>query len=427
MHAQKAQPTLEVSEAQAEVIAQVERALNEERWRAALDLLAKWPRESGEGDHVIPHLLRARAHFGLEDHASGVRSLRAALELGPNMRDVWLELATREGEANNAALSLQAYGKAWALSDAQQGQPTLADCQRYAWAAYDAGDARLATLLLQSALLRFPSDVALRELDAYLLADRQDFAQADLALRSLIGSNAEKLADYWQRLAHLRWQSEGLTTPTLAVIEAAALANPTSAQAQYEHVAAQFSVKHTHEAFDAASLAMRNLGAEPLQQIEGCAELFVSVALALDANRDAEAWLSALAPAKPSRDLRVLGARIAARKEKPQAALDLLWPLAESGESDAPLLLWIADLSRSLDDAIKEELALTQALTQLGGTSSDDRDTSATIMRLANLKHASGRSHEASDLLHARLQHAPSESRVRALAERIDAAINSAD
>lgn len=414
-----------VSGEQAELIEQVMIELAAEQPKQALSLLAAWPQEQGDdgkplSDPPIRWLLTARAHFALNNSQAGKNALRVALDLDPAKRSVWLELASREAADEAWIDALQAHARAWQLADRTQGEPTLGDWQAYAWTAWQAGDARLTRKLVDAAMLEYPLDQSLRELDVWLLIDSGDDALADQTLRSLLpDAEPDRQAEIWTQLAALRSEDNPLSAQALAAREAAALANPRSINHWYDHLSAQINAGNAAQALrDAKSFADRTSTSAILDQPE-VIELLLYIAIDANAWEQAREWGSRFALPEPARNLRIMLAQIDAHFADDARALEQLWPLVERGQASVDVLLWVASLARASDQTGRQELALRAALAQAGGISADHAQLNEIVMRLASLLAANQRASEANDLLAARLQHAPDARRLRALSESL--------
>ncbi|HJL14173.1 MAG TPA: hypothetical protein RMH99_00885 [Sandaracinaceae bacterium LLY-WYZ-13_1] len=196
------------------VLNAAQRALEADDPRAALRILGSY---EGEPD-PLQKLLAAYAHMDLDQPDQAETAFRAALDL-----DGALEQA-RTGLAR----SLVAQEK-W--SGAIEILRTVVDVDRssaielglYARSALESGDLRLASLLAERGLLRFPEDMTLRRIDVEVLVRREAWSDAmEAALGILAREPADRLA--WRQLA----AAADRAAPELGIpaLEAATLAAP---------------------------------------------------------------------------------------------------------------------------------------------------------------------------------------------------------
>lgn len=204
----------EVPEALVPVLNAAQRALEADDPKAALRILGSY---EGPND-PLQQLLLGYAHMALDQGAKAEAAFRASLEL-----DDGLEQA-RTGLARALVAQekwKEAIGILRTIVDVDQSDAM--ELGLYARAAYEAGDLRLASLLAERGLLRFPDDVTLRRIDVEVLIRREAWSDA---LEAAMGLLAMKPDDglAWAQLA----AAADRAAPELAVpaLEAATLVAP---------------------------------------------------------------------------------------------------------------------------------------------------------------------------------------------------------
>jgi tetratricopeptide (TPR) repeat protein len=211
------EPQREVPPALVPILNAAQRALEADDAPAALRILATY---DGAPD-PLHRLLAGYAHMDLDQLTEAEAAFRSALELDDGI----------EQARTGLARSLVAQEK-W--SDAIGVLREVVDVERspavelglYARAAYESGDLRLASLLAERGVLRFPADLTLRRIDLEVLVRRGAWNDALEAALSLLASEpTDPLA--WRQLA----AAADRVAPELALpaLEAASLAAPDDA------------------------------------------------------------------------------------------------------------------------------------------------------------------------------------------------------
>ncbi|MGF1508226.1 MAG: tetratricopeptide repeat protein [Myxococcota bacterium] len=200
------------------VINAAQRALEASDPEAALRILKSW---EGEPD-PLQQLLAGYAHFDLEAYPAAARAFGEALQMDPGLSQA------RTGLARTRAAQDDWPGVIAALKDVVDVQRSSApEIGLYARAAFEEGDLRLASVLVERGMLRFPDDVALRRLDIATLLKREAWGEASEAALGLLATNPDD-ALLWRQLAAATERSDSALS--MAALEAATLAAPEDAR-----------------------------------------------------------------------------------------------------------------------------------------------------------------------------------------------------
>ncbi len=352
--------------------------------------------------HALVALARGHAQSILGHEPEATQEYRDALRLDPSLHEAALALA-RQSAAHEAwaeAIQLLAAHCDPATADA----PAL---MLYAQAALGMNDLRLATVLDQQALARFPADQGVRRLDVAVLTRSGRSAEAAVAARGALAHDPQN-ADLWRQLAWAE-QDRGDQQAALAALEAAWLVS--------------------QEPFDRRRLADAQLGSGQPQaalvnfRVLATASLdakSIDPPLLLAAARAAAeagdtpqalAWLDRVPEESRTRHARLFAARIALRAGDTAAAANALEPLLAAGELDPGVLVWagaIADKSGAWERA---EALYRQAVAAAG------QGTGAARLHLADLLVRHDRLDEARVVLREELSADPADTQARSMLE----------
>lgn len=322
----------EVPEALVPVLNAAQRALESDDPRAALRILGTY-----EGDpDPLQRLLAGYAYVDLDQNDKAEQSFRAALELDDSL----------EQARTGLARSLVAQEKWAGAIEVLRGvvdidrSPAI-ELALYARAAYEAGDLRLASLLAERGLLRFPEDVTLRRIDVEVLVRREAWSDAlEAALGLLARVPDDELG--WRQLA----AAADRAAPELAVpaLEAAAMVSPERSGLALRFARRLYEQGDYARVIDLVSERLRARRAG--DTADAWRQLGVAAAVRAGAWKRAAEWtpadsaaaddLSALVDAHQkleagqASEALDLFARITARRQLPS---DQLWTLVEASES----------------------------------------------------------------------------------------------
>lgn len=253
----RAEEPREVSAELAKVLTAGQRALEAGDAGAALRILSSY---AGDPD-PLQRLLEGYAHHDLEAYDEAERAFEQALELDDTLIEARQGLARTRVVAGRWKEAVQIL-KTFVDVD----NSSAAEIGLYARAAFEQGDLRLATLLTERGLVRFPDDLPLRRLDVALLLQRRAYPAAmEAALAVLVQVPEDPLA--WRQLAaaadRVRAAGSGDEVAVgpeatlqagplaLAALEAAELVDPGDMQVRLRRAAALFERGAVDAAADA--------------------------------------------------------------------------------------------------------------------------------------------------------------------------------
>ena len=309
----------------APIIDKAQTALQDDKPKVALEVLESWSGDS----HALVELLRGHALFQRKSFKEAETAYQKARELDPEMDTAVIGIARIRVETKDYNEAAALLGTV--LDTATCGQNEL---KLYAHVAYENGDQRLATLLVQRGITRFPKDQALRKLDLALLIDDGRSEDAKSAAQSLLRAHPSD-PTLWRHLAAAS-QSSDDTAFKLATLEAALLAAPKSTALFKRHLVEQMNAGHHHEALSRAKARLKESNQADLTVLEVAARA-AEVAGELELARS---WLGRIPAPKRHRSIPLLEARIALAMNDAKGARGALQSLIDSGESSASVFLW---------------------------------------------------------------------------------------
>jgi tetratricopeptide (TPR) repeat protein len=352
--------------------------------------------------HPLLSLALGHAYARSDRQEDAEKSYRQALALDPLLHEAGLGLAGLAARREDWSAARQLLA---AHCDANADDRALL---LYAQAAWRTGDARLATVLTQQGLVRFPDQPGFRRLDLALLIQARRWAEAAAAARSALAI-APRQAELWRQLAYCE-QEAGHPETAVAALEAAWLVDqdPTTRRRLAE---AQLALGQA----TAALPHFRALVGEPArpESLADAGLMAVSARAAADGGEPAlaRAWLAAVPPPQRDRGMCLLTARLALQAGDAQAAEVALEPLLGQGEADPAVLRWAGNLAEKRGDAARAEALYRQA------AGCDGAQARLATLNLAHLLHRDGRSEEALKLLAIHLDRHPDDAQARALWE----------
>ena len=265
-----------------------------------------------------------------------------------------------------------------------QGSPS-SEIAFYIDCAARAGDARLATNLVQQAIIRYPGEAVFRRQELALLVSAERWEEAQSALLSRLANDSGDL-EAWRTLAQVRTRT-GDRDDALLALESAVLLAPEDRDARRALAQAQAAYGQA----PAALATVQPLIADPASAEPKLVEFAARIAVDADRSEQARRWLAALPTEKRSRNGQLLAARLAAHANDPAAAELALQAVLKAGESDAAVLTWAGALAERSGDLARAEGLYRQAEAQgTGGPAA---------LRLAMLLHRLQRHDEARTLL----------------------------
>jgi len=374
--------------------------LNEGRPASALERLRSLP--EGVEDHPLRHLLLGYAWARQSNLPKAADAYAQAIAMDPSMTEAGLALAqvrARQERWREAANLLGTYVDI----DACQADVLVL----YAQAARALEDDRLARLLIERGIARFPSEERFRRLDLALAFDEGDPQAVARATRYLLVRSPAD-ADLWRRLAWALGES-GEGTGRIAALEAAVLCDPTDLAGRRALLAALLAAGN----WPTVLARGRDLLAGPLAEKADAdidlMDLLVRAADAGEADTTLRAWLDRVPAAKRTRAMRLAEARLALRRGETDEARTVLQQLIEMGDTDPSVFLWAGRLAETAEDLAEAETYYDHARS-LGGS-----DARLATLYLARLHIRRGRDGEAVRLLRQHLNAHPEDAVARSL------------
>ena len=376
-------------------------------------------------DHALIHLALAQAHHRLvtadkpkagapaaaDEHRAGATAqYRAALALDGTLRNAHLGLAQLASDGEKWADAVAELAQAVDLGTATAGELLF-----YAQVAVQAKDDRLADVLVERGIVRFPAESGFRRLELGLLIRAQRAEEAHAAVLDLLARDPSA-TDAWRQLAWAARET-GRTQEALAATELASLSKPGD-RALLRQLAELQLVNGMPQA---ALVSFKTLlGDTPSAVDLGDARLITYAARAAADGGDlarGRAWLALVPLDKRTRDQRLLAARLAVQAGDSAAAGGALGELIALGENDAGVLTWAGQLAEQGGDAAKAEALYTQA--QVG----EGANASAATLRLTALLVKQERFDDAATTLATHLAKHPEDQQARAFQAHLAARV----
>ena len=374
--------------------------LRADRPAAAVERLQTLP-EKVE-DHALRHLVLGHAHLRQGHLEEAAKAYRRALTMDPDMAEAGLGLAqvrVRQEQWRDAADLLGRYLDTGACA---------ADLLfLYAQTARALQDGRLARLLVEKGIARFPSEARFRRMDLALAVDEGDAAAVARAAEDLLGRSPGD-ADLWRHLAWARGET-GEAAGRIAALEAAVLCDGSDLVTRRSLLAAELAAGN----WPTVLARGRDLLAGPLAgKVAADVDLMDVLVRAADAGEADEAlraWLDGVPAPKRTRAMRVAEARLALRRGQRGRAREILKQLIDMGDAGPSVFLWAGHLAEQAEDWAEAATYYEQA------RSFEGRDGRLATLYLARLHIRRGRDAEAVRLLRSYLAERPEDAVARSL------------
>jgi len=211
LHAEEEEAPREVPKALVPVINAGQRALEAGDPRAALRILKSY---EGEPD-PLQQILIGYAHLEQDEGREAEAAFRRATELDPELKQARMGLARSQAAQEDWEGVLKTLRGEVALDDSDAGVLGL-----YGRAAFESGDLRLAAMVSERGVVRFPDDIPLRRLDVAVLLQREDWEEAAQAALGLLSQRPNDPL-LWRQLAAALERSDA--TLSTAALEAASM------------------------------------------------------------------------------------------------------------------------------------------------------------------------------------------------------------
>ena len=211
LHAEEEEAPREVPKALVPVINAGQRALEAGDPQAALRILESY---EGEPD-PLQQILIGYAHLEQDEGREAEAAFRRATELDPELKQARMGLARSQAAQEDWEGVLKTLRGEVALDDSDAGLLGL-----YGRAAFESGDLRLAAVVSERGVVRFPDDIPLRRLDVAVLLQREDWEEAAQAALGLLSQRPNDPL-LWRQLAAALERSDA--TLSTAALEAASM------------------------------------------------------------------------------------------------------------------------------------------------------------------------------------------------------------
>ena len=367
----------EVPKALVPVLNAAEKAMKKGDAKRALQII-----ESYEGKKdALQFLMRGHALQSLRKYSQAEASYREALKLESDLQSAKLGLAQVLVDQSKWLPASEILGQ---IVNIDKG--TAAELGLYARVAYEIRDMRLASLLVERAIIRFPQDTKFRRLDIALLMDRGETKSAYEAAKALLAKNPQDKR-VWKQLAAI---TEGDEKPHrhLAVLEAALLINEDDLALRKRYAMAQYQAGHYDEALSVVSKLIQRS-----KQNITLVQLGVRIAEESDQDELARKWLTTVDVKKRTKTLTLLEARLAIKSGQKKQAREALDRLIRAGEATPNVLLWAGQLAEQTGAMAKAE-SLYQQASHMSGSAGR-----LAVLHLARLLHRMNQIERASQLL----------------------------
>lgn len=382
----------EVPEALLPYLSAAEKSLAANKPKEALAYLLKYDGE----DDALRQLLIGHARYALRDYRRSEGAYKKALDLDGALKPAALGLARSYVERQVWPAAAEVLGK-----HVDVGADPAPYVGLYARVAYEMGDHRLATVLIERGIVRFPSDQIFRRLDVALQIERRDWPRAYEGAMDLLRKSPND-GTAWRQLAAASQRDGRDGVDELATLEAATIANPKDEALLRQHLFAQYAAGHFDHALTSVGRLIKNADVRTL-------ELAVRIADAAGETKRGREWLARIAAKDRSRTVELLDARLSARDGDPAQAQQALERLIQRGDADTRVLLWAGQIAESAGDLAKAEARFSQAR-DVGGP-----DVGVATMHLARLYHRLEQSDRALELLATYLAAYPGDTAARRL------------
>ncbi|MEL6183823.1 MAG: tetratricopeptide repeat protein [Myxococcota bacterium] len=365
----------------------------------ALRILREWT----GAPHPLHLTLVGSAYFDLERLEEAEVLFRQALKLAPELRQAKVGLArvlvdTERWEEAKALVA--------ELVDVQTSPAS--ELGLYAQVAFEDRDLRLAALLAERGVLRFPQDSRFRQLDLAVLVERGAFAEAREAALSLLADEPGN-AIVWRQLAAATDRLSAAPELRLATIEAAMLASPDDVQLVRRHAFAQLGAGHTQAALRSLRPLVESHPGDGVLVDAG-----VRMARAVGELDLARRWLDSVPTSSRSASLILLEAQVAIDRGEPKRAKDALTLLIDAGDGTVLTFLWAGRLAEQTGELVQAEVMYREAV------SYDDPSRPLAQLYLARLLSKTHREAEAVALLRDYLLKHPNDETARILLDALE-------
>ena len=379
-----------------ELVTKAQRQLSEGNPQQAIDTLKGY---EGEEDDAIRHLLLGHAYSRRDEFDLAIQAYRRALGMDESLTDAHAGLAR-----------IYVQRQEWEKAAEELGQSVNVDKEEadvlvlYAQVALELDDLRLARVLIQKGITRFPRDARFRRLDLSLQSRDADPPQARRSLLFLLREQPGD-AELWGQLAAFSDDSKRQRV----ALEASLLANPSDLERHRDFLSAHLAAGHWMTVIKRGKELLNGPLAEQAKQDVEFVDLLVRAADVGERDELLAQWLGLLPEEKYTDAMRIAQARYALRKGEKEKAREVLGRLIELGGADASVFLWAGHLAEDAGD-----YARAQALYQQAGQQGSASGSIASLY-LARMHLRQGRVEQSRQAVRNYLQSHPADTTARAL------------
>lgn len=353
-------------------------------------------------DHPLRQLLLGHAYREQQRRDAAAAAYRRALELDQTLEAARQGLAQIYVQQENWPQAVRILGQFVDPRTTEGDWLVL-----YAQAALELADHRLAKILVEAGLSRFPADQRLRQLDLARLIKAGEFQQARNAAWHLLLAEPGN-PQMWERYAAVSAQAKDEQEPRIA-LEAALLADPDNLERHRQFLSALLlagdwltAVEHGNRLLD-GPFKDRTVGDVTLM------ELLIRAADEGEKDELLARWVELVDAGQRTQAMRLAAARSALRQGQTDRAREALGRLIVNGQSDAAIFLQAGFLAEQAGATAEAEAHYLEA------AKLSDAAARLSPLYLARLYHRLGRAAEAASVLKSHLDKEPTDAAARAL------------
>lgn len=350
------------------------------------------------GENALHSLRLGHAYAQADRLADAEQAYQKSLKLDESLHEAGIGLAHIAARQERWSEARELLG-----THLDKHDPPAPQLLLYAQCAYHGGDARLAAILVERGLLRYPSDNGFRRLDIALLIEAKRYEQAAAAARALLNTDASQ-PESWKLLAFAE-QQDGHDAESRMALEAQWLLSPDDHALRRRLAEAEYSGGQ----YSAAVAHFRALIGDPPSADAVLLEIGARAAAEAGDLIAARAWIDAIPADKRTRSAALTAARLALKSKDLPAADAALAPLLEQGENEPSVLLWAGSIAEQRDHFDRAEALYRQAVTGSG------EQAQLAALYLAKLLRQRNRTGEAVGVLNEHLQKFPADAHAREL------------
>lgn len=378
------------------LVTQAQEQLGQGNPQQAIDTLQGY---EGDEDDAIRHLLLGHAYARQDEFDLAIQSYRRALDMEERLTDAHAGLARIYVQRQEWSKAAEELGQSVNVDEAAADVLVL-----YAQTALELDDLRLARVLIQKGITRFPLDSRFRRLDLSLQSRDADPTQARRSLLFLLKEEPGD-AELWGQLAAFSDDSKRQRV----ALEASLLADPSDLERHRDFLSAHLSAGHWMTVIKRGKELLNGPLAEEAKQDVEFVDLLVRAADMGERDDLLAKWLKLVPEEEHTDAMRLAKARSALRQGEPEKAREVLSRLIELGGADASVFLWAGHLAEEAGDYPQAQALYRQA-GQQGGASGD-----VASLYLARMHLRQGRLEQSRQAVRNYLKSHPADTTARSL------------